>query len=90
MNYLYEIITREDCELIKRVYRAQKESPSQGDFINLVKSDFDFIGISFNEDVFCQMSQIQYKSMIHKKLYAAALNEFTLLQAQHSKVRDIP
>ena len=87
---MYEIITRDDCELIKRVYRAQKDSPSQGDFINLVKSDFDFIGISFNEDVFCQMSQIQYKSMIHKKLYAAGLNEFTLLQAQHSKVRDIP
>ena len=30
MNYLYEIITRAENELIKRVYMAQKESPSKG------------------------------------------------------------
>ena len=90
MNYLYEVITRADSELVKRVYMAQKESPSKGDFVNLVKADFDFIGITYNEEMFCQMSQAQYKSLIHKKLYAAALNEFICLQTQHSKVRDIP
>ena len=90
MNYFYEIITRADSELVKRVYMAQKEKPSPGDFIHLVKSDFEFIGISFNEEMFCQMSQAQYKSLIHRKLYAAAFNEFSSLQAQHSKVRDIP
>ena len=51
MNYLYEVITRADSELVKRVYMAQKESPSKGDFVNLVKADFDFIGITYNEEM---------------------------------------
>ena len=62
LNYLYEIITRAENELIKRVYMAQKESPSKGDFINLVKADFEFIGVTFNEETFCQMSQKQFYS----------------------------
>ena len=90
MNYLYEVITRADSELVKRVYMAQKESPSKGDFVNLVKADFDFIGITYNEEMFCQMSRAQYKSLIHKNIFASAFNEFRSIQAQHSKVRDIP
>ena len=69
---------------------AQKESPSQGDFVNLVRSDLDFIGITYDEKIFCQMSQAQFKSLIHKQIYTAAFNEFTALQAQHTKVRDCP
>ena len=59
MNYLYEIITRADIELIKRVYMAQKNSPSKEDFVNLVRSDFEFIGVTYDEKLFCQMSQEQ-------------------------------
>ena len=69
---------------------AQKESPSKGDFLNLVKADFEFIGVTFNEEAFCQMSQKQFKTLVHNRINAAAFKEFTTLQAQHSKVRDIP
>ena len=86
MNYLYEIITRVDNELIKRVFMTQKESPSQGDFVNLVRSDLDYVGITYDEKVFCQMSQQQFKSLIHKKIYEAAFNDLISLQAQHSKL----
>ena len=90
MNYLFEIITRADSELIKRVYTAQKQSPSSGDFINLVKSDFEFIGVPFEEEKFSQMSQVQFKTLIRKNIYLAAFEEYKSLQVQHSKVRDIP
>ena len=90
MNYFFEIITRADSELIKRVYKAQKENPSPGDFINLVKSDFEFINVSFSEERFGQMSKPEFRLLIRNKLTEAALSEFTSLQAQHSKVRDIP
>ena len=36
------------------------------------------------------MSQVKYKNLIHDKLHKAAFHEFSALQAQHSKVRDIP
>ena len=86
MNYLYEIITRADIELIKRVYMAQKNSPSKEDFVNLVRSDFEFIGITHDEKLFCQMGHEKFKSLIHKKIFAAAFNDFIYLQAQYSKV----
>ena len=38
----YHISTREDCETIKKNYLKQIKSPSKGDWINLVETDFDF------------------------------------------------
>ena len=68
---------------------AQKESPSKGDFVNLVKADFESVGVNFNEETFSQMSRDQFKTLIHKSINSKAFQEFTTLQAQHSKVRDI-
>ena len=55
--YHYHIYTREDFETIKKVYLKQIESPSKGDWINLVQSDFSFIEVDFNEG----LSRIQTK-----------------------------
>ena len=46
--YQYHISTREDFETIKKIYLKQIESPSKGDWINLVKSDFAFIEVDFS------------------------------------------
>ena len=81
MNYLHKI---------KWVYIAQKESPSNKDFVNLVKSDFEYISYPISEKIISQMSQIKYKNLIQNKLHKAAFHEFSVLYTQHSKVRDIP
>ena len=39
ISYLQEIMNRSNNELIKRVYIAQQENPSPGDFAYLVESD---------------------------------------------------
>ena len=90
MNYLHEILTRADKELIKRIYIAQKESPSNGDFVNLMKSDFEYISYPISDEFISQMGQIKYKNLIHDKLHKVPFHEFSALQAQHSKVSDIP
>ena len=57
------------------------------DFVSLVKSDLDIIGITYNiEEMFCKMSHAQYI----KNIFAAAFNDFRSIQVQHSKVKDIP
>ena len=43
------IINKPDTELIKRVYNAQKTNTSKGDWIELVKKDFELIGEQFDE-----------------------------------------
>ena len=43
--YLHNILSREDSELVKRVYITQRDNPTSGDFVDLVKSDLEDINI---------------------------------------------
>ena len=38
-------------ELVKRIYEAQKDNPTKGDFIKLVKKDLEMIEQDFAESV---------------------------------------
>ena len=38
LTYLHTMLFRNDQELNKRVYQAQKENPSPGDFVELIKN----------------------------------------------------
>ena len=44
INYLYEIVNRNDTELVKRIYTVQKDNPTKGDFVVLVEEDLRMIG----------------------------------------------
>ena len=48
VNYLQTILKREDEELTKRVLLAQINDPCEGDFIQLVKTDLEIIGLPFD------------------------------------------
>ena len=37
LTYLHTLLSRNDQELNKRVYKAQKENPSPVDFVELIK-----------------------------------------------------
>ena len=50
MMYHYHLITREDCETIKKVYLKQKESSVKGDWITTLSKDFDFINQKQNDE----------------------------------------
>ena len=54
---LYNILGREEGELIKRVYKDQTESLTKGDFIDLVKKDLEMIGEPFDEEGIISQSQ---------------------------------
>ena len=55
INYLRHIISRSDNELIKKVFIAQKENPTRGDFIRLVEKDIAMLGITYEEVLFGQI-----------------------------------
>ena len=65
--YLHNILSREDSELVKRVYVTQRDNPTSGDFVELVKRDLDNIGIDYNEEAILQQSKIQLKLIIKEK-----------------------
>lgn len=89
MIYHQTILNRPDEELTKRVYNAQKESPTDGDFYRLVKADWEMIGENLDEVAITSKSAEEHKRTVKGKIRNAAHRYLLNLQAQHSKVRDI-
>ena len=83
MNYLQTILKREDEVLTKRVLKAQLEDTLEGDFANMVKTDFQVMEIPFDIS-FVETTSIDFfKSFIKKKIQKAALEY--LIHKKHSK-----
>ena len=61
MIYLQTILKRPNEEIIKQVYKCQKESPVQGEWCTLLKEDFEKINEHISDDLFKKMSEIEYK-----------------------------
>ena len=47
--YHHHIINRDEGDLIKKVYIKQEDSPCKGDWVLLVRNDFQFIGEDMNQ-----------------------------------------
>lgn len=87
--YLKEILSRPEDELIQRMYRSQKSRPKQGDWCEMVKSDFDMLRVHMSDEVIASMGTKSYKSYIKSMAKKAAFEELMNIQASHSKVKDI-
>ena len=56
MNYLQTLLKREDEELTKRVLLAQFDDPSDGDFAQLVRDDFEMVEETLDMNMIEHMS----------------------------------
>ena len=87
LSYLKEIHSREDHELIKRVYEAQKQNPSQGDWIELVQKDMNTMGVE--ENMFEKLDKLSARTEIKTKISEAAFKSLKDIQKTHIKVKHI-
>ena len=89
MTYLHTILTRSDNEVTKRVLIAQKESPTKGDFFNLVQEDYNKIGEILDIQQIENTSKERHKRYIKSKISISAFRYLKEKQSKHSKVKDI-
>ena len=87
--YQQTILKRHEGELTKRVYKAQSDSPIEGDFYNLVKADWDIIGEVMNEESIKISNKETFKRHVKDKIKEAAFKYLKEKQKMHSKVKDI-
>ena len=59
--YLHNILSRNSDQLVRRIFKAQKSTPTKGDIYCLVKSDLGQIGENLNQEKIMAMSKIQFK-----------------------------
>ena len=70
--FLFSILQKDVTELVRRVYEAQKNDPSPGDFILLVKSDFARIGVNISDNEISKMKKQQFRKLVKTKTSDAA------------------
>ena len=71
--------------MIKKVFLAQRENSSKGDFAQLVEKDLKDFGISYENLSSGGITKIKLKTMAEEKAFESLL----LKQKDHSKVRTI-
>ena len=79
--YLHRLLKRSPNELIKRVYLAQKDDPSDGDFCNLVASDLETLGL--------HRTKTQIKLLLKKQARKSTFDYLLNLKTEKSKMENL-
>ena len=80
---------RREDDLLKRVFLAQKENPSQGDFVRIVEKYLKELGVIFEQATSNSMSKDQLKTLLKKNATNAALESLKSMLSEHTKVKSI-
>ena len=76
LSYHHHIITRDDNELIRKVYQKQKDTPLIGDWVKLIEKDYAFIGEDWNDDVLKNMPKEAFTKLVKEKVRNAAFSSY--------------
>ena len=87
INFLKHILSKDNCELVKKVYMAQKDLPNKGDFEKLVEKDLEDINITQTQVE--SFDRTTLKKILKKHATNAAFDQLRTIQAKHSKVKHI-
>ena len=89
LMYLHSILQKDEGELVKNVYNAQKDDVSPGDFCELVEEDKIQIGLNMTDIEISGINKQQFKKIVKTKIRQAAFEFLKNLQKNHSKMSGI-
>ena len=87
INYLKHLLTRNKKELIRKVFEAQNENPTAGDFVTLVNKDL--VKFELTQEKIMGMTKQQVKRELRRKAQKFAFCELYQKTQQSSKVKEI-
>ena len=89
INYLHNILTRADHELVKRVFKAQQHAPNKGDWCEFLKEDIKIINFKICEAEMSSFTSKEMKQIVKRCVKSAAFSQLQDIQSSHTKIRDI-
>ena len=87
--YHQVILKRDDKELTNKIYNAQKDDCTPGDFVDLLAKDFILIEEHQDDNKIGESNCNSYKKNIKAKIKTAAFKYLKEAQQTHSKVKQI-
>ena len=89
LMYHHHILSRGEEETIKKIYIKQREDPLKGDWFELLKRDFKFIGLEMDEKDIAMTPKNEYKIKINKLFKQAAFEFMIKLKNGLSKIENV-
>ena len=89
INFFKHIMTRKEDEILKKVFLAQKEKPTQGDFVKILLQDLERFGLSYDEVACETMSKPRLRKVLRKKAKELSFEELVVSMQRSTKVQSI-
>ena len=84
------ILSRDDDELIKKIFCAQKENPTKGDFIKLIEKDLKDLTLTYEETITNSITKVKLKTISKNAAFKQLLHTLsTHKNVKHIKCRHI-
>ena len=87
LMYLWHLNSRENSELINRIYTTQKITNNVGDWIRLVEADMSELGITLTDEQIQGVSKNVFKNYVKKQVKINQLKYLSSLKTKHSKAK---
>jgi hypothetical protein len=89
LMYLWHVLSRDEDELICRIYTAQSNCNNTGDWVRLVQSDKAELGITLTDKEIQGVSKNVFKKFVKKKVTIAHLKYLNGLKEKLSKAKHL-
>ena len=89
LMYWWHMLRVNKSELINRVYSAQKLSPVNGDWVNLLENDKKQFDITLEDSEVAVISEQKFKNLIKKKSLENTIKYLEKLQKKNSKSKKL-
>ena len=89
LMFLWHVLSRNNIELIRRIYNTQTIRNNTGDWVRLVESDKLELGISLTDEEIQAVSKNVFKNFVKKKATIYHLKKLNDMKAKHSKSKSL-
>ena len=89
LMYLWHLLSRNESEMIHRIYDSQKVSSSVGDWVRLVEADKTELGIALTDKEIQGVSKSVFNKFVKKKVKTNMMKYLSEKKKSHTKAKFI-
>ena len=85
LMFYWTILHKKESELVKNVFSAQRDFPSEGDWISEVRGVLKKCAIEYTEEQISKMSEYKFKRIVKESIQLQVMSYLVTLQNKHTK-----
>jgi hypothetical protein len=89
LMYYWTILQKNESELVRAVFNAQRDFPTEGCWISEVQGVLKSCEIEYTEEQIKKMSKFKFKRIIKEKIQLKVISYLVTLQNKHTKSENL-